>query len=202
MGRELQKHFNQPPQCILTMPLLEGLDGVQKMSKSLNNYIGIEEPPENIFAKILSISDELMWRYINLLSLKPAEEIQTWKIRGEKGENPKVIKVEFAKEIVERFHGAESAKKAEDNFNVRAQGQIPENIPEFNVISDKAEISIPQLLKQINLVSSTSEAMRLIDGGGIKVNGERFEDPKQLISKPTVLTIQVGKRKFARVTIS
>ena len=202
MGRELQKHFNQPPQCILTMPLLEGLDGVQKMSKSLNNYIGIEEPPENIFAKILSISDELMWRYINLLSLKPAEEIQTWKIRGEKGENPKVIKVEFAKEIVERFHGAESAKKAEDNFNVRAQGQIPENNPEFNVISDKAEISIPQLLKQINLVSSTSEAMRLIDGGGIKVNGERFEDPKQLISKPTVLTIQVGKRKFARVTIS
>ena len=202
MGRELQKHFNQPPQCILTMPLLEGLDGVQKMSKSLNNYIGIEEPPENIFAKILSISDELMWRYINLLSLKPAEEIQTWKIRGEKGENPKVIKVEFAKEIVERFHGAESAKKAEDNFNVRAQGQIPENIPEFNVISDKAEISIPQLLKQINLVSSTTEAMRLIDGGGIKVNGERFEDPKQLISKPTVLTIQVGKRKFARVTIS
>lgn len=202
MGRELQKHFNQPPQCILTMPLLEGLDGVQKMSKSLNNYIGIEEPPENIFAKILSISDELMWRYINLLSLKPAEEIQTWKIRDEKGENPKVIKVEFAKEIVERFHGAESAKKAEDNFNVRAQGQIPENIPEFNVISDKAEISIPQLLKQINLVSSTSEAMRLIDGGGIKVNGERFEDPKQLISKPTVLTIQVGKRKFARVTIS
>ena len=202
MGRELQKHFNQPPQCILTMPLLEGLDGVQKMSKSLKNYIGIEEPPENIFAKILSISDELMWRYINLLSLKPAEEIQTWKIRGEKGENPKVIKVEFAKEIVERFHGAESAKKAEDNFNVRAQGQIPENIPEFNVISDKAEISIPQLLKQINLVSSTSEAMRLIDGGGIKVNGERFEDPKQLISKPTVLTIQVGKRKFARVTIS
>ena len=202
MGRELQKHFNQPPQCILTMPLLEGLDGVQKMSKSLNNYIGIEEPPENIFAKILSISDELMWRYINLLSLKPAEEIQTWKIRDEKGENPKVIKVEFAKEIVERFHGAESAKKAEDNFNVRAQGKIPENIPEFNVISDKAEISIPQLLKQINLVSSTSEAMRLIDGGGIKVNGERFEDPKQLISKPTVLTIQVGKRKFARVTIS
>jgi tyrosyl-tRNA synthetase len=201
MGRELQKHFDQEQQCILTMPLLEGLDGIQKMSKSLNNYISIDEAPESIFAKILSISDDLMWRYINLLSLKSVEEISSWKLRGKAGENPKKIKVEFAKEIVERFHDAEASERAENNFNVRAQGQIPEDIPNFDIVSDGAGITVPKLLKQINLVASTSEAMRLIDGGGIKVNGEKFEDQKKLLLRDTVITIQVGKRKFARVSI-
>jgi len=201
MGRELQKHYNQEQQCILTMPLLEGLDGIQKMSKSLNNYISINETPESIFAKILSISDNLMWRYIDLLSLKTAQEIKSWKLRGEAGENPKTIKVEFAKEIVTRFHGSDASERAENNFNVRAKGLIPEDIPSFDVVADESGISVPKLLKQINLVSSTSEAIRLIDGGGIKVNGEKFEDPKKLILGDTVITIQVGKRKFARVSI-
>ena len=201
MGRELQKHFDQEQQCILTMPLLEGLDGVQKMSKSLNNYISIDEAPESIFAKILSISDNLMWRYIELLSLKTAEEIKLWKSRSDAGENPKKIKVEFAKEIVQRFHNSDAAERAENNFNVRAQGQVPQDIPNFDVVSEVDGISVPKLLKKINLVSSTSEAMRLIDGGGIKVNGEKFEDSKKLILRDTVITIQVGKRKFARVSI-
>ena len=201
MGRELQKHFDQEQQCILTMPLLEGLDGVQKMSKSLNNYISIDEAPESIFAKILSISDDLMWRYIDLLSLKTPEEIKLWKLRGDSGENPKNIKVEFAKEIVERFHDAEASERAENNFNVRAKGEIPEDIPNFDVVSEETGITVPKLLKQINLVSSTSEAMRLIDGGGIKVNGEKFEDPKKLILSDTVIIVQVGKRKFARVSV-
>ena len=201
MGRELQKHFDQEQQCILTMPLLEGLDGVQKMSKSLNNYISIDEAPESIFAKILSISDNLMWRYIELLSLKTAEEIKLWKSRSDAGENPKKIKVEFAKEIVQRFHNSDAAERAENNFNVRAQGQVPQDIPNFDVVSEEDGISVPKLLKKINLVSSTSEAMRLIDGGGIKVNGEKFEDSKKLILRDTVITIQVGKRKFARVSI-
>ncbi len=201
MGRELQKHYNQEQQCILTMPLLEGLDGVQKMSKSLNNYISIDEAPESIFAKILSISDDLMWRYIDLLSLKTAKQIRLWKLRAEEGENPKKIKVEFAKELVERFHDADASDKAENNFNIRSKGQIPKDIPSFNIKCDGAGISVPQLLKKINLVSSTSEAMRLIDGGGIKVNGEKFEDPKKLILRDAIITIQVGKRKFARVSI-
>ena len=201
MGRELQKHYNQEQQCILTMPLLEGLDGVQKMSKSLNNYISIDEAPESIFAKLLSISDDLMWRYIDLLSLKTAKQIRLWKLRAEEGENPKKIKVEFAKELVERFHDADASDKAENNFNIRSKGQIPKDIPNFNIKCDGAGISVPQLLKKINLVSSTSEAMRLIDGGGIKVNGEKFEDPKKLILRDAIITIQVGKRKFARVSI-
>lgn len=201
MGRELQKHYNQEQQCILTMPLLEGLDGVQKMSKSLNNYISIDEAPESIFAKLLSISDDLMWRYIDLLSLKTAKQIRLWKLRVEEGENPKKIKVEFAKELVERFHDADASDKAENNFNIRSKGQIPKDIPNFNIKCDGVGISVPQLLKKINLVSSTSEAMRLIDGGGIKVNGEKFEDPKKLILRDAIITIQVGKRKFARVSI-
>ena len=201
MGRELQKHYNQEQQCILTMPLLEGLDGVQKMSKSLNNYISIDEAPESIFAKLLSISDDLMWRYIDLLSLKTDKQIRLWKLRAEEGENPKKIKVEFAKELVERFHDADASDKAENNFNIRSKGQIPKDIPNFNIKCDGAGISVPQLLKKINLVSSTSEAMRLIDGGGIKVNGEKFEDPKKLILRDAIITIQVGKRKFARVSI-
>ena len=200
MGRELQKNSGQDPQCILTMPLLEGLDGVQKMSKSSNNYIGINEAPEIIFAKLLSLSDELMWRYIELLSLSSSDHINSWKQRTKNGENPKNIKVEFAKEIVERLYDKQAAKKAENNFNIRAKGDIPENIEEYSFsIIDSNSLNIPQLLKKINLVKSTSEALRLIKGGGIKINGDKIEDSEFFIAKGKAFTIQVGKRKFAKI---
>ena len=202
MGRELQKHYNQEQQCILTMPLLEGLDGVQKMSKSLNNYIGIHESPEIIFSKLLSISDELMWRYIELLSLKPFSEIDEWKERYKTGENPKNIKVEFAKEIVSRFYDENAANNAEQNFSTRAKGLIPEDIPEIIIKPDSDEITIPQLLKQIDYVSSTSEAIRLMHGGGIKIDGKKADDPKVNISSYNDFVIQVGKRKFAKISFT
>ena len=200
MGRELQKHVGQTPQCILTMPLLEGLDGVQKMSKSSKNYIGINEPPETIFAKILSLSDELMWRYINLLSLGPLDNIRSWKKRIDDGENPKNIKVEFAKEIVDRLYDLKAAQKAEDNFNLRAKGDVPEDIEEHSLLIIEPDgINIPQLLKKIDLVLSTSEAIRLIKGGGIKINGNKLVETKFIASKGTSFIIQVGKRKFAKI---
>ena len=174
MGRELQKHVGQNPQCIITMPLLEGLDGVQKMSKSSKNYIGINEPPELVFAKLLSLSDDLMWRYINLLSLSSLDQIKSWKKRVDDGENPKNIKVEFAKEIVSRLYDENSSNEAEKNFNIRAKGHIPEDIEEHSLsIIELDGVNIPQLLKKIDLVSSTSEAIRLIRGGGIKINGKK-----------------------------
>ena len=200
MGRELQKHFDQIPQCILTMPLLEGLDGVQKMSKSSKNYIGINEPPEIVFAKLLSLSDDLMWRYINLLSLGSLEHIRSWKKRVDDGENPKNIKVEFAKEIVGRLYDEKAAQNAEDNFDLRAKGDIPEDIEEHSLSTIEIDgVNIPQLLKKIGLVSSTSEAIRLIKGGGIKINGDKIVDTKFIISKGSGFTIQVGKRKFAKI---
>ena len=200
MGRELQKHFDQIPQCILTMPLLEGLDGVQKMSKSSKNYIGINEPPEIVFAKLLSLSDDLMWRYIDLLSLGSLEHIRSWKKRVDDGENPKNIKVEFAKEIVGRLYDEKAAQNAEDNFDLRAKGDVPENIEEYSLSTIEIDgVNIPQLLKKIGLVSSTSEAIRLIKGGGIKINGDKIVDTKFIISKGSGFTIQVGKRKFAKI---
>jgi len=200
MGRELQKHVGQTPQCILTVPLLEGLDGVQKMSKSSKNYIGINEPPETIFAKILSLSDELMWRYINLLSLGSLDNIRSWKKRIDDGENPKNIKVEFAKEIVDRLYDLKAAQKAEDNFNLRAKGDVPEDIEEHSLLTIEPDgINIPQLLKKIDLVLSTSEAIRLIKGGGIKINGNKLVETKFIASKGTSFIIQVGKRKFAKI---
>ena len=200
MGRELQKHFDQIPQCILTMPLLEGLDGVQKMSKSSKNYIGINEPPEIVFAKLLSLSDDLMWRYIDLLSLGSLEHIKSWKKRVDNGENPKNIKVEFAKEIVGRLYDEKAAQNAEDNFDLRAKGDVPENIEEHSLSTIEIDgVNIPQLLKKIGLVSSTSEAIRLIKGGGIKINGDKIVDTKFIISKGSGFTIQVGKRKFAKI---
>ena len=200
MGRELQKHFDQIPQCILTMPLLEGLDGVQKMSKSSKNYIGINEPPEIVFAKLLSLSDDLMWRYIDLLSLGSLEHIKSWKKRVDNGENPKNIKVEFAKEIVGRLYDEKAAQNAEDNFDLRAKGGIPEDIEEHSLSTIEIDgVNIPQLLKKIGLVSSTSEAIRLIKGGGIKINGDKIVDTKYIISKGSGFTIQVGKRKFAKI---
>ena len=201
MGRELQKQFDQTPQCIITMPLLEGLDGINKMSKSMDNYIGVDEPAEIIFAKILSISDDLMWRYIDLLSLKSNNDIAKWKTRFDKGENPKNIKVEFAKEIVSRFHDSDLANEAEKDFNIRAQGKIPDDIDEIKIkIAD--EMTIPQLLKEIKFVSSTSEAMRLIKGGGVKLDGEKINNAKDLTPSSGSFTIQVGKRKFARIMCS
>lgn len=201
MGRELQKQFDQTPQCIITMPLLEGLDGINKMSKSMDNYIGVDEPAEIIFAKIMSISDDLMWRYIDLLSLKTNNDIAKWKIRFDKGENPKNIKVEFAKEIVSRFHDSDLANEAEKDFNIRAQGKIPDDIDEIKIkIAD--EMTIPQLLKEIKFVSSTSEAMRLIKGGGVKLDGEKINNAKDLTPSSGSFTIQVGKRKFARIMCS
>ena len=202
MGRELQKQFDQKPQCIITMPLLEGLDGVNKMSKSLDNYIGVDEPAAIIFAKILSISDSLMWRYVELLSLKTMDEIAAWKTRLDTGENPRNIKVEFAKEIVTRFHDAKQAENAEHDFNTRAQGKIPDDIPNIDIQYADNKVTVPQLLKQIQFVDSTSEAMRLIKGGGVKVNGERIEDTQHLIENLTTFTIQVGKRKFAHITFT
>ena len=200
MGRELQKHIGQTPQCILTMPLLEGLDGVQKMSKSSKNYIGINEPPEIVFAKLLSLSDELMWRYIDLLSLGSLDNIKSWKKRVDDGENPKNIKVEFAKEIVDRLYDEKAAQKAEDNFNLRAKGDVPEGIQEHSLSTIEPDgINIPQLLKKIDLVLSTSEAIRLIKGGGIKIDGNKIVDNKFTPSKGASFTIQVGKRKFAKI---
>ena len=200
MGRELQKHVGQNPQCIITMPLLEGLDGVQKMSKSAKNYIGINESPELVFAKLLSLSDDLMWRYINLLSLSSQDQIKSWKKRVDDGENPKNIKVEFAKEIVSRLYDENSSNEAEENFNLRAKGDIPEDIEEYSLsVIESGGVNIPQLLKKIDLVSSTSEAIRLINGGGIKINGEKITDSKFIIGKGKSFTIQVGKRRFAKI---
>ena len=200
MGRELQKHFNQNPQCILTMPLLEGLDGVQKMSKSSKNYIGINEPPEIVFAKLLSLSDELMWRYIDLLSLGTSNQIELWKNRVDNGENPKNIKVEFAKEIVGRLYDENASNKAEKDFNLRAKGSIPADIEEYKLsVIESDGVNVPQLLKKINFVISTSEAIRLIKGGGIKINGKKITNPKFIGAKGESFTIQVGKRKFAKI---
>ena len=199
MGRELQKYYDKPQQCIVTLPLLEGLDGVQKMSKSLNNYIGINELPETMFAKILSISDKLMWRYIELLSLKSLDDISEWKMRVKEGENPKNIKVEFAKEIVSRFHSEIEAISAEKDFKNRSDGGIPEDLTEYKVDVSSDGVGVAHLLKSINFVKSTSEAMRLIKAGGVKIDGEKVSNTKQTISQNVQFVIQVGKRKFGKI---
>ena len=199
MGRELQKYYDKPQQCIVTLPLLEGLDGVQKMSKSLNNYIGINELPETMFSKILSISDELMWRYIELLSLRSLDDINKWKTRVEQGKKTKNIKVEFAKEIVSRFHTEIKATNAEKDFQNRAVGGIPEDLEEYKVDVGSAGLGVANLLKSINFVTSTSEAMRLIKAGGVKIDGEKVSDTKQTVSQNEQFVIQVGKRKFGKI---
>ena len=199
MGRELQKSYGQDPQTILTMPLLEGLDGVNKMSKSLNNYIGINEPPEIMYAKLMSISDELMLRYIDLLSLKANEEIEQWKLRLKQGENPKNIKDEFTQEIIERFHNSDAYHMAKEDFAKRSSGLAPDEVKEFQ-ISKQENLAIPQILKTINYVTSTSEAIRLIKSGGIRIDGEKI-DLQYQIEKSNFL-IQVGKRKFAKIILS
>lgn len=202
MGRELQKQHGQSAQCVLTMPLLEGLDGVNKMSKSLGNYIGINEPPQEIFGKLMSVSDELMWRYIQLLSFETLPTIERWKRDVAEGANPRTIKVGFAQEIVARFHGREAARQALDDFEARFQrGAVPEEIPEFSLSASEGGLPIPQLLKLAGLVSSTSDAIRQIAGGGVKLDGQRIVDKGVCVPAGATVVAQVGKRKFARVTI-
>ncbi|MCK9284443.1 MAG: tyrosine--tRNA ligase [Rhodocyclaceae bacterium] len=199
VGRELQKHYGQAPQCVLMMPLLEGLDGVNKMSKSLGNYVGINEPPEEIFGKIMSVSDVLMWRYFELLSFKSSEEVSALKGQVADGVNPRDVKFELAKELVARFHGAVAGERALLNFIARFQrSEMPENMPEIAVPAGPA----PQVLKLAGLVASTSEAMRMIDGGAVRINGEKLEDKSMRIEVGETVVLQVGKRKFARVTLT
>ncbi|MFP5419526.1 MAG: tyrosine--tRNA ligase [Gammaproteobacteria bacterium] len=202
MGRELQKQHGQSPQCILTMPLLEGLDGVNKMSKSLGNYIGINEPPQEIFGKLMSISDDLMWRYIQLLSFQSLQTIDGWKRQVAEGANPRDIKVTFAQEIVTRFHDRAAADHALAEFEARFQkGALPDEMPEISLSAVEGALPIPQLLKQAGLVASTSDAMRQIAGGGVRLDGERVSDKGLSVPAGTTVVAQVGKRKFARVTI-
>lgn len=202
MGRELQKQAGQSPQCILTMPLLEGLDGVQKMSKSLGNYIGVAEPANIIFSKIMSISDELMWRYIELLSFESLATIASWKQAVTDGENPRNIKVRFAQEIVTRFHDQQAAQQALQDFDLRAKGGIPDEIDAFELQLTQSQIGLAQLLKQLGMVASTSEAMRAVEQGGIKIDSEKVTDKNLQLSRGASFVVQVGKRKFARVTLN
>ena len=201
MGRELQKQAHQAQQCVLTMPLLEGLDGVNKMSKSLNNYIGINEPPEIIFAKLMSISDDLMWRYIELLSFENLETVAKWKADVKAGANPRDTKVRFAQEIVARFHSQTDAEKALQDFQTRAKGGVPDDVPEITVTIETATIGITLLLKMAGLVESTSEAIRAIQQGGVKINSEKVSDKNLQLNIGITVIAQVGKRKFAKIAI-
>jgi tyrosyl-tRNA synthetase len=203
MGRELQKHHGQPPQCILTMPLLEGLDGVNKMSKSLGNYIGINESANDIFGKIMSVSDALMWRYIELLSFESLQTIAGWKREVAAGRNPRDIKVQFAQEIVARFHNPSAAQAALADFEARfRQGEVPADIPDIRLAPEGDGLVIAQVLKQAGLTASTSEALRMIAQGGVKLDGEKVSDKALKLGSGGPFVLQVGKRKFARVTIS
>lgn len=198
VGRELQKEYGQEPQCILTMPLLVGLDGVEKMSKSKGNYIGISEPAGEMFGKIMSISDDLMWNYFTLLSFKSLAEIQSYKDEVAAGKNPRDCKVALAQEIVARFHSQEAAEQALADFNHRAKGGIPDDIPEVSLTG--APLGIGQLIKQAGLVPSTAEAMRNVEQGGVKIDGATISD-KALKVEAGTFVLQVGKRRFAKVTL-
>lgn len=202
MGRHLQEGSGQKPQVVLTMPILEGLDGVQKMSKSLNNYIGIADAPDDMFGKIMSISDELMWRYFQLLSFKSMHEIEKWRRQCEEGANPRNFKVALGQEIVARFHGELASRQALENFEARFQrGALPEEMPELSFPVDGQGLAIANLLKMAGLAESTSEAMRMVKQGAVKVDGEKIEDVKLVIAGGTNHVYQVGKRKFARVEL-
>ncbi len=203
MGRELQKQHAQPQQCILTMPLLEGLDGVNKMSKSLGNYVGITESPQQIFGKLMSVSDELMWRYFELLSFRPMTEINQWREEIANGRNPRDIKVLLAQEIVTRFHSAQDAEAALQEFEARfRKGVLPDDMPEVSVDSgEPRQLPVAGLLKQAELVASTSEALRMIKQGAVKIDGDKVSDKNLSIAAGSTIVAQVGKRKFARVTV-
>ena len=203
VGRELQRHYGQEPQCILTLPLLEGLDGVNKMSKSLDNYVGITEAPAEMFGKLMSISDQLMWRYYELLSFRPLAEIARLKRECAEGRNPRDAKVELAQEIVARFHSRQAAETALAEFESRFRDHaMPDSMPEITLHSGGQGLALPQLCKQAGLTASTSEAMRLIEQRGLKVDGEVVADKTRVVAAGTTVVIQAGKRKFARVTIT
>ncbi|MBW4046468.1 MAG: tyrosine--tRNA ligase [Proteobacteria bacterium] len=201
VGRELQKEYGQEPQCILTMPLLEGLDGVEKMSKSKGNYIGIQEAPASMYAKLLSISDTLMWRYYELLSFRPLDEIAALKAEVDAGRNPKDAKVLLAQEIVTRFHSAQAAAAAQADFELRARGGVPDDIPDIRLALPEGGLSLPAALKQAGLVPSTAEALRMIAQHGVRVDGTLVEDRTLKLPAGTIV-LQVGKRKFARVFLA
>jgi len=203
VGRELQKEQGQVPQIVITTPLLEGLDGVKKMSKSLGNYIGVDESPDDIFGKIMSISDDLMWRYFELLSFRPLEEIREFKANVEKGANPRDIKFHLASELVARFYDPNDADKAQQSFIARFQkGTMPEEMPELELQSQGGVLAIANLLKEANLTSSTSDALRMIKQGAVKMDGEKIVDSKLEIAAGSNAVYQVGKRKFARVKVT
>jgi tyrosyl-tRNA synthetase len=202
VGRQLQEQFGQKPQIVLTMPILEGLDGVQKMSKSLGNYIGINEPGNEMFGKLMSISDDLMWRYFELLSFRPLAEIASFKKQIQAGTNPRDIKFLLGQEIVARFHGAAAGRAAQQEFVARFQkGALPEDMPELDLKVGSEGIGIVELLKQCKLVASGSEANRLMEQGGVRVDGEKAEDRSLKLKSGASHVLQVGKRKFARVTL-
>ena len=202
VGRELQRAHEQDPQVVITVPILEGLDGTNKMSKSLGNYVGIDEEPEEMFGKIMSISDDLMWRWFDLLSFKSSEEIQALKDQQVGGMNPRDIKISLAKEIISRFHDQASADNAEHNFlNQFQKKNIPENIEELSLEWAESSILLPNLLKEAGMTESTSEAIRMIKQGGVRINEEKITDPKHLVSKGESLIYQVGKRKFKKITL-
>lgn len=200
MGRELQKAEGQKPQAVIMMPLLEGLDGVKKMSKSAHNYIGVSEPANEMFGKLMSISDDLMWRYFELLSFRPLAEIEQFKQDVANGANPRDTKIALAKEIITRFHDAASAESAHQAFVDRAKGMIPDDIEEIELAAGEG-LAIANLLKDADLVASTSEAMRMIKQGAVKMDGEKLEDSRMTLFAGTVAVFQVGKRKFAKVTL-
>jgi tyrosyl-tRNA synthetase len=203
MGREVQKFYGFPQQSILTVPLLEGLDGVKKMSKSLNNYIALEDPYDEMFGKIMSISDELMWRYFDLLSFKTDKQIKSLKQEEKNGENPRNLKFILAEEIVDRFHGEGSGSKAREEFINRFQkGQLPEEVDAISLVIEGSSITLPRVLKEANMVKSTSEAIRLIEQGAVKIEGEKVLKKDFLLSKGTTYLLQVGKRKIANILLS
>jgi tyrosyl-tRNA synthetase len=203
VGRELQKHYGQAPQCVLTMPLLEGLDGVNKMSKSMGNYIGINEAPREIFGKVMSISDELMWRYFDLLSFRDSAEIERLEAEVVAGRNPRDVKVMLAQELVARFHTRQAAEDALSEFEARfRQGVLPDDMPELMLRGDGRPLALIRILKQAGLTGSTSEAMRMIEQGAVRANGERVSDKARAVAAGETIVLQVGKRRFAKVTVA
>ncbi len=202
VGRQMQQAYGQEPQVVLTMPLLEGLDGVQKMSKSLGNYVGISEPAGEMFGKLMSVSDDLMWRYFELLSFRSLEEIGDLQGRVASGTNPRDIKFELARELVTRFHGKAAARDAQEEFIARFQkGAMPEDMPEVEIAADNGPLGLAQVLKGASLTSSTSEALRMIGQGAVRIDGERVTDKALEIEPGTRAVFQVGKRRFARITV-
>ena len=202
VGRELQRTYNQEPQVVITVPILEGLDGTNKMSKSLGNYVGIDEAPEEMFGKIMSISDELMWRWFDLLSFKSSKEIQLLQAEQADGMNPRDIKISLAKEIIARFHDDQAADEAEKNFiNQFQKKNIPDNIEELDLNWKEDSMLLPNLLKEAGMTESTSEAMRMIKQGGVRIDEEKITDPKHAILKNSVAIYQVGKRKFKKIKL-